>query len=97
VKRDDEAERDVEWDETKDIANQKKHHVSFEEAASVFADSLEITIADPDHSVVEPRFISIGESFKRRLPVVSYTERDNSIRIISARKPTKHERREYEG
>ena len=86
----------VEWDESKNLLNQKRHRVSFEEAATVFADPLEIMIDDRDHSFVEHRFISIGESFKRRLLVVSYTERDDEIRIISARTPTRRERHAYE-
>jgi uncharacterized protein len=86
----------VEWDESKNLLNQQKHRVSFEEAATVFADPLEIMIDDPDHSSAEHRFISIGESLKGRLLVVSYTERDDRIRIICARKPTRNERREYE-
>ena len=90
------AECDVEWDESKNLLNQKKHGISFEEAATVFVDPLEVTIDDPDHSVSEHRFISIGESFKRRLLVVSYTERGNKIRIINARKSTRSERRAYE-
>ncbi len=86
----------VEWDESKNLLNHKKHRVSFEEAATVFADPFEITIEDPDHSFVEPRFISIGESFKRRLLVVSYTERSDRIRIINARPPNRRERRAYQ-
>ena len=86
----------VEWDESKNLLNEKKHRVSFEEAATVFADPLEIMIDDPDHSSAEHRFISIGESLKRRLLVVSYTERGDRIRIINARTPTKRERRVYE-
>jgi uncharacterized DUF497 family protein len=64
------AECDVEWDEKKNLLNQRKHSVSFEEAATIFVDPLEITIDDPDHGFSEHRFISIGESFKRRLLVV---------------------------
>lgn len=90
------AECTVEWDESKNLLNQKKHRVSFEEAATLFVDSLELTLDDPDHSRSERRFISIGESFNRRLLVVSYTERGNRIRIINARKPTRRERRAYE-
>ena len=90
------AEYDIEWDEDKNLANQGKHSISFEEAATIFIDPLEITIDDPDHSVSEHRFISIGVSFKQRLLVVSYTERGDKIRIINARKPTKLERRAYE-
>jgi len=86
----------VEWDESKNLLNQKNHRISFEEAATILADPLEIMIEDPDHSSAEPRFISIGESFKRRLLVVSYTERGERIRIINAHTPTKRERRAYE-
>ena len=86
----------VEWDESKNRLNQTKHQVSFEEAATVFLDPLEIAIDDPIHSVSECRFVSIGESFKRRLLVVSYVERDDRIRIINALTPTRLERRAYE-
>jgi uncharacterized protein len=90
------ATSDIAWDDKKNRLNQKKHGVSFEEAAAVFLDPLEVTINDPDHASSERRFVSIGESFKRRLLVVSYTERANEIRIINARKPTRLERRAYE-
>jgi uncharacterized DUF497 family protein len=90
------ATYEVEWDERKNHLNLTKHRISFEEAATVFADPLEVTINDPDHASSEQRFVSIGESFKRRLLVVSYTERAERIRIITARKPTRLERREYE-
>jgi uncharacterized protein len=90
------AEIAVEWDEKKSLRNQQKHRASFEEAATVFSDPLEVTINDPDHTLSEHRFISIGQSFRHRLLVVSYTERGNKIRIISARKPTISERRNYE-
>jgi len=86
----------VEWDENKNRLNQRKHNVSFEEAVTVFLDPLEITIDDPDHAFSELRFISIGQSFSGRLLVVSYAEFASRIRIISARKPTKRERRVYE-
>ncbi len=91
-----ESECDVEWDESKNLLNQQKHRVPFEEATTVFADPLEITINDPEHGIAEHRFVSIGQSFKRRLLVVSYTERDTKIRIINARTPTRRERRGYE-
>lgn len=86
----------IEWDESKNLLNQKKHRVSFEEAATALSDPLERTIDDPDHTFAEHRFISIGESFMRRLLVVSYTERGDRIRIISARTPARRERRVYE-
>jgi uncharacterized protein len=85
----------VEWDERKNRLNQRKHNVSFEEAATVFLDPLEITIDDPAHAISEYRFISIGQSLMGRLLVVSYTERARRIRIITARKPTRSERSAY--
>lgn len=87
---------DVEWDEGKSRLNQGKHAVSFEEAATIFLDPLEITIDDPTHTTSEYRFVSIGQSFDGRLLVVSYSERNRRIRIITARKPTRSERRAYE-
>jgi uncharacterized protein len=87
---------DIEWDEGKNRLNQKKHRISFIEAATVFDDPLEMTILDPDHSESEYRFLSIGQSSSDRLLVVSYTERAGKIRLINARKPTLGERRAYE-
>ena len=87
---------DVEWDDRKNRLNQTKHAVSFEEAATILLDPFEIAIEDPGHSISEYRFISIGQSFGGRLLVVSYCERNNLIRIITARKPTRGERRAYE-
>jgi uncharacterized DUF497 family protein len=87
---------EVEWDPDKDRANRKKHGVSFEEAATIFDDPLELTVDDPAHSVNEDRYYSIGESSKGRLLVVFYTEREGKIRIISARRPTRTERKTYE-
>lgn len=85
-----------EWHAAKAESNLRRHKVSFDEAATVFADTLSITIADPDHSAWETRFIQIGMSYRRRLIVVSYTERDDRIRIISARRPTPTEQQQYE-
>lgn len=85
-----------EWDEEKAKANLQKHGVSFEEAQTVFTDPLAITIPDPDHSTDEDRFITIGESNKKRLLVVVYTERRKKIRLISARKAARAERKKYE-
>lgn len=87
---------EVEWDDRKNRLNQTKHAVSFEEAATIFLDPFEIAIEDPAHSISEYRFISLGQSFGRRLLVVSYSERNHRIRIIMARKPTRSERRAYE-
>lgn len=84
------------WDETKARSNIEKHTVSFEEATTVFGDPYEVTIHDPAHSIEEDRFISIGHSFRSRLLVVVYTERENNIRIISARLATRKEKRIYE-
>ena len=85
-----------EWDQGKAEANLKKHGIGFDEAATVFADPFSVTISDPDHSLKEARFIDIGTSNKGRVLVVSYTERQGRIRIISCRKATAYERRTYE-
>jgi hypothetical protein len=85
-----------EWDPDKAEANAKDHGVEFAEAQTVFGDPLEATIPDPDHSVGEHRFLSIGRSAAGRVLVVSYTERDGRLRIISARPATARERRAYE-
>ena len=85
-----------EWDEEKAEENVKKHRVSFDEATTVFIDPFSITIPDPDHSVDEQRYIDIGSSDKGRVLVVVYTERGESIRIISCRKATSSERKLYE-
>jgi uncharacterized DUF497 family protein len=86
-----------EWDQRKALSNEEKHGMSFSEATTVFGDPMELTIADPDHSMGEFRFLSIGRSSLGNLLVVSYTEREeNHIRIISARRATKHEQKHYE-
>lgn len=85
-----------EWDRKKANANSKKHKVSFEEAATVFGDTLSITIPDPLHSELEDRLIILGQSLKRRLLVVVHIERGERIRIISAREATRYERKQYE-
>jgi uncharacterized DUF497 family protein len=88
---------EFEWDQAKAIVNEKKHGISFSEALTVFSDPLELTISDPDHSLGEYRFLSIGQSNIGNLLVVSYTEKhQNKIRIISARKATQHEQKNYE-
>ncbi len=87
-----------EWDDNKNVLNQRKHGVSFEEAKTVFADELGRLIPDPDHSDREARFILMGVSAYSRLLVVCHCERDeDTIRIISARKADKFEKRQYEG
>ncbi len=85
-----------EWDDAKARANLAKHGVSFEEAASVFGDPLALTFSDPDHSLGEKRWLTFGVSHPGRLLVVAHTERGRAIRIISARKATRHERGIYE-
>jgi uncharacterized DUF497 family protein len=85
-----------EWDDDKARANLAKHRVSFEEAASVFGDPLALTFADPDHSVAERRWITFGLSAHGRLLTLVHCERGRSIRIISARLATRHERSTYE-
>jgi uncharacterized DUF497 family protein len=85
-----------EWDPRKAVENLAKHGVSFEEAATVFRDSLSATGSDPDHSVDEERFITFGLSSGGRLLAVAHTDRDDTIRIISARPVTPGERKIYE-
>jgi uncharacterized DUF497 family protein len=87
---------EFEWDQDKAKRNLRKHGVSFEEASSVFGDPLALTIPDPLHSQEEDRFITLGESHRRRLVVVASTDRGDKIRIISARVATRRERRDYE-
>ena len=85
-----------ECDNQKATSNLKKHGVSFQEAKTVFGDTLSITVADPEHSESEYRFIDIGLTESGRLLVVSYTERGTKIRIISSRPALPAERILYE-
>jgi uncharacterized DUF497 family protein len=87
---------EFEWDEEKAASNKKKHGVDFEEAASVFADQLAAIFDEEAHSSEELREIIVGHSSKNRLLLVSFTERAGVIRIISARRATKQERKDYE-
>lgn len=86
-----------EWDPQKDLTNQKKHGVSFAEASTVFEDVNALVISDPEHSVNEERFIILGFSLQANLLVVCHCYRasESVIRIISARKATKNETRQY--
>ena len=84
------------WDENKARTNLAKHGVSFEEAATVFGDRLSLTIPDPAHSQAEDRSIVLGQSHQRKLLVVVHTERGDNIRIISARRASRGERKSYE-
>jgi uncharacterized DUF497 family protein len=87
-----------EWDPRKERRNLQKHGVGFDEASTVFADTLSITIPDPDHSDHEDRWVVLGMSHRQRLLVVVHTESDEeqNIRIISARPADPGERRNYE-
>jgi uncharacterized DUF497 family protein len=86
----------IRWDPRKSWANIRKHKVSFEEAATVLEYRLSVTKQDPDHSITESRFLTLGLSFKQRLVLVAHTEDSDEIRIISARLPTRSERYAYE-
>lgn len=85
-----------EWNANKANLNEKKHGVSFEEASSVLSDLLSITINDPLHRENEERWVTIGQSNKRRTLVVGHTERGDAIRLISARLANTHEQNRYE-
>jgi len=86
------------WDQSKNLANIKKHKISFEEAKTVFFDDNARLISDPEHSINEERFIILGITSKLRLLVVVHTYKENNetIRIISARKATKSESKYYQ-
>jgi uncharacterized DUF497 family protein len=84
-----------EWNPKKARANQRKHRVSFQEAKSVFGDPFELMISDPEHSFDEERHISIGESDNGILLLVSYTQVENVIRLISAREAESDEIAQY--
>ena len=85
-----------EWDDNKARENVAKHKVTFKEAATVFTDPLALIASDPEHSIVEQREWIIGTSNLYRVLVVIYTVRDGNTRIISARKATIRERKQYE-
>ena len=85
-----------EWDDRKAASNLAKHGVSFDEGKSVFDDPCYVDFYDPDHSYEEHRYIIVGISQQQRLLVVSYTERGDIIRLISARLATRKEQRLYE-
>ena len=84
------------WDTRKAQRNLRKHSIDFNEASTVFVDTLSITIPDPDHSEDEERWLTMGLSGRRRLLVVVHTEEGETIRIISARLANRLERRKYE-
>jgi len=87
---------EFEWDPPKAAGNVRKHGVTFDEAATVFLDELAVSGSDPDHSVSESRYITFGMSSLGRLLAVSHTYRPGGIRIISARRVTRAERKIYE-
>jgi uncharacterized DUF497 family protein len=87
---------EFEWSSRKASANVRKHGVSFEEAATVFANPLAMLMPDPDHSLSELRFLLLGDSAHGKLLVVSFAERPPRTRLISARRATRAERRAYE-
>jgi uncharacterized DUF497 family protein len=86
-----------EWDEKKNASNKKKHSVSFEEAQTVFVDENALLIHNPDHSDDEDRFVMLGLSARLRVLVIchSYRRDQAMIRIISARKATRFEQKQY--
>jgi uncharacterized DUF497 family protein len=85
-----------EWDSRKARSNLSKHGISFEEASTIFGDFLSLTVPDPDHSITERRYITMGRAFNGKLLVVDHTDRSDNIRIISARRASRRERRFYE-
>lgn len=87
---------EFEWDEKKNHVNQQKHGVSFVEAITVFNDPRAVSSTDDDHTLDEERFLTFGYSHRQRILAVAHTDRDGSIRMISARPATPSERRNYE-
>lgn len=85
-----------EWDSLKAAENFKKHRVSFHEAAAVLEDPLSTTFPDEAHSEREAHFLTIGASTRGQVLVVAHTERNDTVRIISARRATRREREFYE-
>lgn len=85
-----------EWDPEKAAGNLRKHGVSFQEAATVFEDAMSVTYFDPDHSTKESRYLTVGMARSGQLLIVAHTDRGKSLRIISARKTTRRERKQYE-
>jgi len=85
-----------EYDPRKAASNLKKHHVSFDEAITVFADPLRAVVPDTQHSWDEERFIMVGQSTKGRILFIVYTEIDSTVRLIGARVATAKERNQYE-
>ncbi len=87
---------DFEWNHQKAEFNSQKHSITFDEASTVFGDTLSVTFPDLEHSIQEERYLIIGLSRKNRILVISHVYRNESIRIISARQATKREQKFYE-
>ena len=85
-----------EWDSRKARSNLAKHGVGFQETSTIFGDPLSLTIPDPEHSLSEERYITVGRAFSGKLLVVVHTERGDNIRIVSARRASRRERKFYE-
>lgn len=85
-----------EWDKNKADKNIGKHRISFDEAKTIFDDPLYVDFYDVDHSAEEERYLIVGKSNRGKLLIVSYAERQDSVRIISAREVTRSEREAYE-
>ena len=86
----------LEWDLSKAASNWRTRRVDFHEAGSVLDDPLSTTFPDPDHSIDEPRYLTIGASVSGRILVVSHVDRRDAVRLISARRATARERKFYE-
>ncbi|RLA16630.1 MAG: BrnT family toxin [Gammaproteobacteria bacterium] len=87
---------DFEWNHQKAEFNSQKHGITFDEAFTVFGDTLSVTFPDLEHSIQEERYLIIGLSSKNKILVISHVYRNESIRIISARQATKREQKFYE-
>ncbi|HVN84548.1 MAG TPA: BrnT family toxin [Candidatus Binatia bacterium] len=87
---------EFEWDPRKARDNERKHGVHFQEAVEVFGDDHSSTVADPDHSLGEARYLTFGRTKSGRCLVVGFTERGDRLRLISARPMTRQERQAYE-
>ena len=85
-----------EWDDDKARSNEQKHGITFNEASAVFDDPLAVVFDDPEHSNEEPREMIVGYSNHSRLLIVSFTQREPAVRIISARRATPREREKHE-
>ena len=90
------GQMEFDWDRSKAAQNLRKHKVSFHEAATVFGDFFGTTASDPDHSAEEHRYITVGLSSRGRVLMVAHAERVERIRITSARRLTRSEKRIYE-